>query len=269
MGRVDVYREQFELLAGPFRKWPDLPCLICNRGALEPTITEFESKISADHRVGAETLEGPERGFFHGELACSRVPCGNRYVVAGEWTRGSSNPDENDLDTYDPDSFGTVVRHILPPLPLIAFPDATPPKVAALVESASSVLLSDPAAATTRIRTAIEVLLDEQRIRKTTINKRGVRVRLFAHDRIKLLESKNKEASDQLMAMKNIGNVGTHEGEPLPLAWVLDGIELFARAIELIYDRREAELARRAAEINRRGRNLRATPRPSSAQVNR
>lgn len=63
------------------------------------------------------------------------------------------------------------------------------------------------------------------------------------------------------MAMKWIGNVGSHEGEPLPLKWVLDGLELFARAIELIYDPREAELERLATEINRRGRRLRATTR--------
>ncbi len=260
MGRVDVYREQFELLAGPFREWPDLPCLICHRGALEPSIAEFESKSSADHRIGTETLEGPKRGFFHGDLACSRMPCGNRYVVAGEWTRGSDNPDEDedDLGTYDPDRFGLTVRHILPPLPLIALPDTSPGKLSALVESASSVLLADPSAASTRIRTAIEALLDEQRIRKTSNSSRSIR--LTTHQRIQLFERKNEAAASQLMAMKWIGNVGSHDGEPLPLGWVLDGIECFARAIELIYDPREIELARRAAEINRRGRNLRAIP---------
>jgi hypothetical protein len=43
----------------------------------------------------------------------------------------------------------------------------------------------------------------------------------------------------------------------LPLNMVLDGIELFAGALELIYDRRKLELARRAAQINKRGRRLR------------
>lgn len=259
MGRVEVYREQFELLTGPFREWPDLPCLICNRGALEPSIHEIETKDSADERAGVETLEGPQRGFFHGELRCSRTACGNVYVVAGEWTKGSDNPDEEqeEIDSFDPSLFGLVVRHVLPPLPLISLPEATPQKIYALVESASSALLSDTGAASTRIRTAIEVLLDEQRIRKTSTRNR--RERLSTHTRITIFESKNQIAAKQLMAMKWIGNVGSHEGEPLSLKWVLDGLELFARAIESIYDPRDAELERLAAEINRRGRRLRAT----------
>jgi hypothetical protein len=264
MSRVEVYREQFELLAGPFREWPDLPCLICHRGALEAHIADFESKSSADHRVGAETQEGPQRGYFHGELACSRPACGNKYVVAGEWTRGSDNPDEeqDDFNTYDPEGFGLTVRHVLPPLPLIALPGTTPAKVCGLVEFASSALLSDPSAASTKIRAAIEALLDEQRVRKTSSSSRSVR--LTAHKRIELFESKNDAAATQLMAMKWVGNAGSHEGELLPLSWVLDGIECFARAIELIYDSREIELARRAAGINRRGKHLRANPSPSS-----
>jgi Domain of unknown function (DUF4145) len=265
MGRVEVYREQFQFLAGPFREWPDLPCLICNRGALEPSIKEIESKDSADGRAGVETLAGPQRGFFHGELRCSRPACGNIYVVAGEWTRGSDNPDEEEeeIDSFDAGLFGLVVRHVLPPLPLIAFPDATPKKILALVDSASSALLSDSSSASNRIRTAIDALLDEQHVRKTSPKNRQ---RLKTHDRILLFESKNQTAAKQLMAMKWIGNVGSHEGEPLSLKLVLDGIELFARAIELIYDPREAELERLAAEINRRGGKLRATTKLSSTR---
>lgn len=84
MGRVEVYRDQFVALAGPFREWPDLACLICHRGALEiSSFTEFESKASADDRVGTETEEGPRRGFFHGELTCSRaqISGGDRMVA--------------------------------------------------------------------------------------------------------------------------------------------------------------------------------------------
>jgi hypothetical protein len=255
MGCVEVYRDQFEALAGPFREWPDLACLVCNRGALEiSSFTEFESKDSADDRVGAETEEGPKRGFFHGELTCSRAPCGNRYVVAGEWARGTDNPDEeiDDLDSYDPDLFGLTVRHILPPLPLISLPDRTPDQVAVLVGSCSSVLLSDPNAGAGRIRTAIEALLDQQGIRKTGDSRTE---RLSAHARLKLLSQKNGLASvaaEYLLAVKLLGNEGAHERLPVPLSKVLEGVEFFARTIEILYDPRDAELARKVAEINRK-----------------
>ena len=278
-----VYRKQFELLAGPFSDWPDLPCLICHLGALEPHIEEFESKESIDNRVGAEIWDRRKSGFFHGELRCSRTMCGNKYAVAGEWIGESTDAadeksiiiahnqaniridvlhisNNEDLSESDPNLLGFTVRHILPPLPLIALPDKTPSNVRVLIDSASSVLLSDPSAAATRIRIAVEALLDKQGIRKTVQGNRSTR--LNTHSRIELFRSVNMVAADQLMAVKWIGNVASHEKTPLPLEFVLDGIELFALAIELIYSREAIELNRRAAQINRRGRNLRATRLP-------
>jgi len=302
MERVQVYREQFELLAGPFREWPDLPCLICHLGALEPKISRFESKISVDERVGVEIWDGRQSGFFHGELACSRTMCGNRYAVAGEWaTIVLDNESDNelygelyadnstdrpytsadyepvgrfrqaaaqleevlatdtgsdDLAASDPHLIGLTVKHILPPLPLIALPAATPTEIAVLVESASSLLLSDPGAASTRIRIAAEALLDEQRIKKRKPGNRSQPLWLDA--RIKLFEDKNKLAAEQLMAVKYIGNVSSHEATPLPLGFVLDGIEHFTRAIEILYDRQNVELERRTAQILKRGNKLTA-----------
>src|SRR4051794_22003603 len=121
MERVQVHREQFELLAGPFRDWPDLPCLVCKLGVLEPSIAEFESKKSLDTRVGAEIWDGRKSGYFHGELRCSRTPCGNVCAVVGDWITGPDDPAEEGFDDYDPHLFGLAVKHILPPLPLIAF----------------------------------------------------------------------------------------------------------------------------------------------------
>jgi hypothetical protein len=248
MERVQVYREQFELLAGPFRVWPDLQCLVCKLGALEADIFDFESKASIDARVGVEIWDGNKNGFFHGELGCSRTQCRNRYAVVGDWITGPEDPAEEGFDDYDPHLFGLAVKHILPPLPLIAFPDKTPEIIRVLVDFASSVLLSDANVAAARIRTAIEALLDAQKIRKN----------LKLHQRIELFREKNSAAGDQLMAMKWIGNIGAHETIPLALTSVLDGIEFFARAIELIYDPREAELERRAARINRQAGKLTA-----------
>lgn len=250
---MSVYRKNFEALLGPFKEWPALLCPSCQLAVLEPTIYEVESLSSITGRVGNPLGVGWQSGFFHGTLACSRTPCRNVYVVAGEWSKAPEDPGSlND----DPSLAGLEVRHILPPLPLIDFPDSVPPAIQGLVESASAVMLSDPSAAATRIRSAIECLLDEQRIRKTSPKKRSVR--LPAHDRILLFKRVNPAAADLLMAMKWIGNIGTHESSPLPLSVVLDGTELFARAIILIYDREAQALERLAADINKRGGKLRS-----------
>jgi Domain of unknown function (DUF4145) len=249
-----VNRTPFEALVGPFEEWPTLQCPACELAVLEATVTEIESFASVASRVGVTAWSGWYRGVFHGTLACSRTPCGNIYVIAGEWSRRSDFTSNNMDD--DPGLAGIEVRHILPSLPLISLPANVPATVCNLIDSASSVLLSDPSAAATRIRAAIERLLDDLRVRKTSPGNKAKR--LQTHDRIVTFSRQNAPAADQLMAMKWIGNVGTHESTPLPLNVVLNGIEHFARAIELIYDHEGEALARRAAHINKRGGKLRA-----------
>jgi hypothetical protein len=205
-------------------------------------------------REGEPLEAGWQSGFFHGTLSCPRTPCRNIYVVVGEWSKRADVTAES-LDD-DPNLAGLEVRHILPALPMMDLPDNVPANVRNFVDSASAVLLSDPSAAATRIRSAIERLLDEQKVRKTAPSNRSKRLPL--HDRILQFRKVNPAAADLLMAMKWIGNVGTHEPSPLPLSAVLDGMELFARAIELIYDREGRALERRAAIINRRGGRLRS-----------
>jgi hypothetical protein len=251
---MGIHRKQFENLIGPFQEWPSLLCRRCGLAALEPDITEIASLANAADGEEEPLVIAWRTGFFHGTLSCPRTPCRNIYVVAGEWSRGPDVTAES-LDD-DPNLAGLEVRHILPALPLMDFPDNVPFNIRSLVDSASSVLLSDPSAAATRIRAAIECLLDEQKTRKTCPNDR--RKKLSAHNRILLFSKENRAAADFLMAMKWIGNVGTHERSPLPLSAVLDGTELFARAIELIYDREGQALERRAAAINKRGGRLRS-----------
>jgi hypothetical protein len=254
-------RSQIEHLAGPFCEWPALICPECERSSLEPTVNTFlsrESKIVRDDEFGEPTSSD---GYFHGALNCPRSPCGNSYVVAGRWkvdyVEGvrETPGDELYTDYY-------WLNYVMPSLPLMDYPGDVPEEVREPISSASLVLLSDASAAANRIRSAIEVLLDYQRIRKFRQGSRSDRLR--THARIKEFEGKNPDAAAHLMAMKWIGNIGSHERNPLPLAWVLDGLEHFARALELIYDPHEKELERRAAAINRKGGKMRP---PRSTQV--
>ena len=247
-----VERSNFIELAGPFEQWPELQCPRCRRSVLEPDVQSFENVSSIEARLGDEVWDGWTEGYFYGTLSCARTPCGNKYVVAGDWrSRSRDLPDQDDfLD--DPHLAGFSVRHILPPLPVIPFPDKTPEDVRSLVQSASSVLLSDTSAAANRMRSAVECLLDARKVRRLPPGKRGAKYRLNTDRRIKEFATENNKVAELLMAIKWIGNAGSHESRPLSLSVVLDGIELFAHAIHLLYDDTGAALHRRAARINRR-----------------
>ncbi|MGI8452201.1 MAG: DUF4145 domain-containing protein [Streptosporangiaceae bacterium] len=194
-------------------------------------------------------------GYFHGVLECPRTPCGNNCIVAGSWKADY-------VDDVDVDPVGQVlddylsVNYVFPALPLMEYPDGVPDRIRDPISAASMVILSDASAAANRIRSAIEALLDCQNVRKLQAGKRTSRLK--THARIELYMAKNPRAAAHLMAMKWIGNVGSHERDPLPLSMVLDGMEHFAKAVELIYDRHEKALERRAVQINQLGHKLRA-----------
>ncbi len=247
-----VERGNFIDLAGPFEQWPELQCPRCRRSVLEPNIQSSESISSIEARLGDAVWDGWTEGHFFGTLSCARTPCGNKYVVAGNWSSRSPDLPEQDDFLDDPHLAGSSVRHILPPLPVMPFPDKTPDDVRILVQSASSVLLSDTSAAANRMRSAVESLLDARKVRRLPPGRRGAKYRLSTDRRIKEFSVENNEVADLLMAIKWIGNAGSHESRPLSLSVVLDGIELFAHAIHLLYDDTPQALQRRAARINRR-----------------
>jgi uncharacterized protein YbaR (Trm112 family) len=245
-------RSQLEMLAGPFVELPVLLCPVCRRASLELVPESFE-KFESLESVKARDDEYWEltwvNGYFHGSLVCSRTLCGNKYAIAGLWKVDRySNPDLDDLDDIGVDYLS--VTYILPAFPLMDYPDRVPDQVREAIAGASQVLLSDASAAANRLRSAIEVLLDSQRIPKFQTRN--------LHARIEQLEKKKPDAAKHLMATKVIGNDGSHKRQIMPLSEVLDGMEHFARALELLYDRSDAALERRAAAlINRKPRRSR------------
>jgi hypothetical protein len=250
-------RRSVEELSGPFVKWPPLLCPVCNRASLEPKIVP----VANDSDLYSADEYSMIEGLFHGILACPRTPCGKTYVVVGGWDAELTTLTESEEGIPDRNYY---VSYVYPAFPLMTFTEDVPDTVRDLVAAASLVLLSDPSAAANRIRSAIEAVLDNRGIRKFASRSRSNR--LTTHQRIKEFEAKNSRAADQLMAMKWIGNIGSHERTPISLSTVLDGIEHFARALELIYDPRERTLDRRAALINQKGKKFKPSDGASNAK---
>lgn len=255
-------RGQVENLYGPFTEWPILICPVCHASSLEPTIDRFESRESLIAKDNEDWEPESTGGYFSGNLACPRSRCGNKYVVAGQWNVDYEEPvaDEEKLVEY------YSVTYVLPAIPLMDYPENVPDSVREPILAASLVLLSDPSAAANRIRSSIEALLDCQNVRKFPPGKRTDR--LTTHARIQAFQDKKPDVAQHLMAVKWIGNIGSHERDPLPLSLVLDGMEHFARALELLYDPHEKVLERRAAMINIKGRRFRA-PKPAKPRQSR
>ncbi|WP_435602899.1 DUF4145 domain-containing protein [Streptomyces sp. bgisy130] len=236
--------------------WPDLPCPACLAGTLAPK--DSDAMITEQSWLSRQMYERPDAdpdcisGYFHGSLECRLPSCGEIVVVAGEYqVEAGAGPHE-----YQGEFYGNSykVQCFVPALSLIREDHAFPQRVNDLIVAASAVLWMDPSSAANRVRAAIEELLTLQGVPKSHISKSRKRIRYTAHKRIELYKERNPrfaEAADLLMAVKWIGNDGSHGGE-LGIGEVLDGVELLNHALELMYDTNAACLKRRAAEINKR-----------------
>src|SRR5690606_9881757 len=120
-------------------------------------------------------------------------------------------------------------------------------------------LWSDTEAAGNRLRSAVEALLPDQGIARTTLNSNGKRHPLTPHARIEKDRVKHPEASDLIMAIKWFGNAGSHTVGGVDRYALLDAFELIEHAIEIIYVRRSATLKKVARAITaRKGRPAKA-----------
>lgn len=234
-------------------EWPSVPCPECKTGDLvaeEDAIADVMATASV--RAQDDPDWDPEWifGYFHGVLICNRGSCREKVVVVGEYR---VLPVDNEQAQSPGLLWGSYYRlsYTIPPLPIVLIPAGAPEEVRARVTEASRVIWTDPGAAANRLRLAIEELLNKLRIKKTTISKRGNRVRLNTHDRILLLKQKNVRAGETLEAVKWIGNQGSHDGGKLTATDVLDGAELLAYALKLLYDTTEVDIARRVKAINK------------------
>jgi len=102
------------------------------------------------------------------------------------------------------------------------------------------------------MRAGVEALLDDQRIQKS---KSGSKKRqyLTTHVRIEKLEVKNPDAAQYLMAIKWLGNTGSHGATSnLSRDDLLNAAEFFEAAVDLLYVKRATKIRRLASEINRR-----------------
>lgn len=234
-------------LAGWFRstEWADATCPSCQIGYLRAdNAVEQESTASLDAH-NHEAWE-PEwiSGYFTCALRCQRVQCREIAVALGVW---QVREEWDDRGPFHVSYYRLEMT--TPPLPILRTPEKCPARVREAVAGAARVVWVDPSAAASRLRVAIELLLDSRRIpRSTTAG--GERTSLRLHARIDRLRKTNPAVADLLEAVKWIGNQGSHE-DSLETTDVLDGAELLEHALALLYDPTPTQIQRRARQINK------------------
>jgi hypothetical protein len=232
--------------------FPPWPCPTCKIGRLRVVSKSLVKRASADFKTGQEigyADPGDEVGTFTTFLDC--IHCYESVAVAGRYSVDIEG--HYSVDAQIELLLSPVV--LVPPPPIIELPDALPTPVANAIAQVFLLFWSDSEACANRIRSCVELILTRIGIPRTrVITKRGTgvrkRERLKLHTRIELLAVERPDLAQTLLAIKWIGNEGSHES--IPREAVLDALEMLEHAVELIWGRRQKRVRRMVREVNRR-----------------
>jgi hypothetical protein len=98
----------------------------------------------------------------------------------------------------------------------------------------------------------VELILDKFKIKKTTNNSDGKRKKVALHHRIEQFKVKYSSAAELLMAIKWIGNVGSHSSEALTRDDILDGMEMLEHVVNMLFESESKRIKTLVKTINKR-----------------
>ena len=186
---------------------------------------------------------------FAGIVKCSNSECGESVAVCGflgydqHWAEHDYGVE--DLKSYQPKFF-------FPALNIFKIDSHCPSDIRQQLIKSFSHFFNDPWAAANAARSALELMMDNQGIKKQFKTRAGKMKKHDLHARIDLFGNNNPDLKSFLMAAKWIGNAGSHPNE-ITKDDVLDGYSLMDHAIYELYvkDKKLSLLKRTAAGINK------------------
>ena len=155
---------------------------------------------------------------FTGFLKCTNGNCQELVTFTGL----AKIPIKNAQGSYSMATCETLQpEYFSPPLPILRLDSACPEKLRRELIRSFSLFFNDTASASNRLRTAVELLLEDQNIPNVFIgedgqpekNKHGKTIYRSLHTRIEELMKRNHDLGKMLLAIKVFGNEGTHGSE--------------------------------------------------------
>ena len=215
---------------------PAWRCPHCFDGALASIKESLKQSSTAASQEARDHPDwGPEWDVDRFFMMMKCVKCNDPVFCVGT----TQSIEEHDDELGWVFSNALVPTYFEPNVPVILIPSKCPDSVSAEVLKASSLIWCSPSSAGNKIRAAVERLMDAQVVPSTGA----------LHGRIQAFGFTNQDVADKLLAIKWIGNTGSHSDD-LELADVLDAFELLEYCLEELYEGRSARLKALAASIN-------------------
>lgn len=240
---MPIHRATWHRLA-PKNSIPGLPCPQCTPGKLKvvrDTLAVREPKYVSDWRGKNPDDWEPDFAVerWSATLRCDEPACGEFVNMIGD-----IEVVEVDLDLDDGlPSWGYQdvlrIQAVFPVPPLFRISDNVPKPVKKQLELAFRMFWTDTSACVSRLRTAVERLLDDQAVPKERLLTKGKNAgkmhRMDLHERIDSFTNGSAH-KDQLQGLRNIGNLGTHGGDDVEDDDLFDAVDVLEFVLTGIYD---------------------------------
>lgn len=220
------------------------PCPTCGIGILDVPGSNGIIKSETEKSKEMNTYGGyyDSEYVFSIHLKCNN--CSETVAVSGFMAE----------ENYPSDEELGIQRRIVPisffPAPkIIEIPNSCPANVKKILSETFGLYWLDLGSCANKIRISIEVLLNELSVISKKATKKGD-TDLSLHSRLEIFEKTNPDVAKHLMAIKWIGNAGSHFSE-LSSEDVLDAYELLEFSLEKLYNDRELKLKQISDEINK------------------
>jgi hypothetical protein len=233
---------------------PAWPCPTCGKSILELDDKEL---IRQERAWCRQARNDPEFYPEYLEYAFSAMlRCANPHCREGVSVTGIVGVEED----YSYDAEGNTVcdycrvyraHYFFPHLKIFSPHKGTPPEVVEEIDRSFQVYFADPDAASNHVRKAVECLLTSLKVKRFVV-RNGKRRPLDLHARILEIPEKHQDLRDLLLAIKWLGNAGSHAGVEISNDDVLDAYEILEEVLNDLYGRSRRRIQSLAKEINRR-----------------
>jgi hypothetical protein len=164
-------------------------CPSCKSGHVTlkvKSIKTFEITKSKEDQVNEAWMPDWIKRHLIGTMICSNTQCKEVFTIAGK-----IQYEENPRATKEPYYIEYLyIQYVFPVIPLFPLPDNLPYEIIEAIEEAFKLFWINKSACANAIRTAVELLLTDKRIKKIALTKNKKRRMLSLHERIELFKEK-------------------------------------------------------------------------------
>jgi hypothetical protein len=234
---------------------PSWICPTCKMGVLETdkkNIKVFEGSESKSYHSHPAWEPSWINGGFLGFFKCTNPKCSEIVSIIGKMNVVEGQEFNEEHERWDIVAFRELnPTQFFPPLDIFHINKDVPEKIKTAILSAFNIYWADLSSCANKIRVAAECIMDDLKVPKTYMDRRK-RKGYSLHKRIEIFRRTNIEEAEHLMAIKWIGNFGSHQLENLTKDDILDGFEILELVTNKIYDKNTARIKKLSKKINKR-----------------